>query len=390
MGISGSSRRRDPPYFHNPPQLPSPYYYPAESPPPPPPAPQGYYYTSTSPYTMHNNSYVSYPPLSPPPQTEFFSYSNVYSSCSNYSNSMLDSVHYNPYYENHAIGWPAIDAVVGTVVSTPPYVDHRTAKRIRNDVNVHRDTLQLEVDEQNPDQHLVSFIFDAFYDGRPSVFSMQKCITILYFAKEEENCRLVPLFPDVFVPIRVSFQKGVGQKFCQPSGTGINLGFFELDGLSKPSLGEDAFPLVICAETCLTTSSAVDNLGDPMLDVFPHMQITEAIVEKGNIGSPFQVKVDRQILWTDGLRYELKELYGIGGSAAAGFDDNDTGKECVICMTEPKDTAVLPCRHMCMCGECAQALWLQSNKCPICRQPIEELIQIKINNGDYWDIISLC
>jgi hypothetical protein len=27
-------------------------------------------------------------------------------------------------------------------------------------------------------------------------------------------------------------------------------------------------------------------------------------------------------------------------------------------------------------------LLLQSDKCPICRQAIEELIEIKINNGD--------
>jgi len=33
-------------------------------------------------------------------------------------------------------------------------------------VNVHKDTLRLVVDEQNPDHHLVSFVFDAMYDGR--------------------------------------------------------------------------------------------------------------------------------------------------------------------------------------------------------------------------------
>lgn len=34
----------------------------------------------------------------------------------------------------------------------------------------------------------------------------------------------------------------------------------------------------------------------------------------------------------------------------------------------------------CMCSDCAKELRLQSNKCPICRQPISELIEIKINN----------
>lgn len=67
-------------------------------------------------------------------------------------------------------------------------------------------------------------------------------------------------------------------------------------------------------------------------------------MEKNN-GDPFKVRVMRQILWIDGVRYELREIYGIAQSEES-FDDTGSGKECVICMTEPKDTAVLPCRHM--------------------------------------------
>ena len=58
----------------------------------------------------------------------------------------------------------------------------------------------------------------------------------------------------------------------------------------------------------------------------------------------------------------------------------DSGSECVICMTNRKDTTVLPCRHMCMCSECADALRHRTNKCPICRNPIESLLHIKMQN----------
>lgn len=40
------------------------------------------------------------------------------------------------------------------------------AKKIKNDVNVHKDTIQLSSDEQSPDSHLISFTFDALADGR--------------------------------------------------------------------------------------------------------------------------------------------------------------------------------------------------------------------------------
>lgn len=276
-----------------------------------------------------------------------------------------------PYYANQAHGWPTA-ARQSQVGPPPPYVDHQSAKKVRNDVNVHKHTLKIEVDEENPDHVLVSFVFDALFDGS---------ITVFYFAKEEPNCKFVPLFPEAYMPAKIPFTKGLGQKFRQPSGTGIDLGFYELDDLSKPSLGEDIFPLVISAETHQPSSSNDGHLDDPVSNTSAHMQITQAVLEKNN-DDLFQVKVIRQILWVDGVRYELREIYGIGNSAAEGFEDSDPGKECVICMTEPKDTAVLPCRHMCMCGECAKELRLQSNKCPICRQPIEELIEIKINSGD--------
>ncbi len=54
--------------------------------------------------------------------------------------------------------------------------------------------------------------------------------------------------------------------------------------------------------------------------------------------------------------------------------DNDSA-ECVICMTDPKEVAVYPCRHMCMCVTCAEALPSQNNKCPMCRRPAVILIR---------------
>ncbi|KAJ9180203.1 hypothetical protein P3X46_008479 [Hevea brasiliensis] len=241
----------------------------------------------------------------------------------------------------------------------PPYVDHNHAKKIKNDVNVHKDSVRLVVDEKNLDSHLVSFAFDALVDGS---------ITISYFAKEEVNCRFVPLYPEIYVPWRTPFKRGLGQKFCQPSGTGIDLGFLELDQLSKPTPEEDMFPLVICAEACLPSLFAAAEPPDqPMPTLSPRAHITQAVLDKNKEGH-FQVKVVKQILWIDGARYELREIY-----------DRETGKECVICLTKPKDTVILPCRHMCLCSVCAKVLRLHSNKCPICRQPFQELMEIKIN-----------
>lgn len=47
-----------------------------------------------------------------------------------------------------------------------PYVDHQKAVTIRNDVNLKKETLRIEPDEENPGRFLVSFTFDATVTGR--------------------------------------------------------------------------------------------------------------------------------------------------------------------------------------------------------------------------------
>ncbi|KAL4590229.1 hypothetical protein LXL04_003155 [Taraxacum kok-saghyz] len=366
MGLSlSSNRRRNNHYHHQHPPSADPsysapqYMYSAPQPPlqPPPPPPPAL-------------------PLPAPPV--FHPYD-----ASSYSNNALNIRpnfwSYNQQQANYNYGWAPHMRLPHMVPAPPPvppptYVEHQQAKKVKNHVNVHKDTLKIEIDVQNPDCHLVSFVFDAMFDGS---------MTIYYFAKEESECKFVPLYPEAFIPVKFPFSKGPGQIFQQPPGTGIDLGFFELDSLSKPSSGEDVFPLVICAETILPSLSPNQHLYDPLPitpPITPHMQITQAVLEKNN-GDPFKVRVIRQILWIDGIRYELREIYGIGHSEEK-VDNAGPGEECVICMTEPKDTAVLPCRHMCLCSECAKALRLQSNKCPICRQPIEELMEIKISTAN--------
>jgi Zinc finger, C3HC4 type (RING finger) len=99
----------------------------------------------------------------------------------------------------------------------------------------------------------------------------------------------------------------------------------------------------------------------------------------------------KQKIWVDGTSYELQEIYGLeqagkrpaGGStgAAGGSSAAEEAEErlCVICLVNPRDTTVLPCRHMCLCSDCASELRKQSSKCPICRNNIESLLHIRIN-----------
>ena len=103
----------------------------------------------------------------------------------------------------------------------------------------------------------------------------------------------------------------------------------------------DVYPLAVKAETSPVNQVGSD--GNPIPGTM-NSQITQAVFEKEK--GEYQVRVVKQILWVNGMRYELQEIYGIGNSVDGDFDSNDPGKECVICLSEPRDTTVLPCRHM--------------------------------------------
>lgn len=245
----------------------------------------------------------------------------------------------------------------------PPYVEHQKAVTIRNDVNLKKETLRIEPDEENPGKYLVAFTYDATVAGS---------ITIIFFAKEGKDCCLTPMKESLHPPIIVNFEQGLAQKFKQPSGTGIELSVFEEGELSKDG-DMEIYPLAVKAEASSDNQSGNSDSGSS------NSQITQAVFEKDK--GEYHVRVVKQILWVNGMRYELQEIFGIGNSVEGEFDANDPGKECVICLSEPRDTTVLPCRHMCMCSECAKVLRFQTNRCPICRQPVERLLEIKVNNG---------
>ncbi|KAL5765817.1 hypothetical protein ACOSP7_016434 [Xanthoceras sorbifolium] len=245
-----------------------------------------------------------------------------------------------------------------------PYVEHQKAVTIRNDVNVKKETLRVEPDEENPGQFVVAFTFDATAPGS---------ITVMFFAKEGVDCNLIATKEDLFRSVTITFEAGIGQKFRQPSGAGIDFSMFDEAILGMESDAE-VFPLILKAEARASDDSGSDT------NPTGNSQITMAVFEKKEKGE-FQARVVKQILWVNRVRYELQEIYGIGNTVGSEVDENDSGKECVICLSEPRDTTVLPCRHMCMCSGCAKVLQFQTNRCPICRQPVDRLLEIKVNNG---------
>ncbi|KAI4334413.1 hypothetical protein L6164_019110 [Bauhinia variegata] len=236
------------------------------------------------------------------------------------------------------------------------YVEHQKAETIRNHVNIKKETLRIEPDEDNPGNFLVAFSFDATAPGS---------ITVMFFAKETIDGKLIAVKEIMLKQVSMPFQQGLCQKFKQTSGTGIGFSLLEDTELKKEG-DMEVYPLVLKAETD----------GNPLHDC----QVTLASFEKREKGE-YEVQVMKQILWVKGQKYELQEIYGIGNTGDGDIDGNESGRECVICLSEPRDITVLPCRHMCMCSGCAKLLRSHTDSCPICRHPVERLMEIRMSDG---------
>lgn len=120
-------------------------------------------------------------PLPPPPQPPIAGNQYVYAAAtpfpSQYPNPNAPGYYQYPgYYPPPPVpspyGQPYGNWVGGQypygAVPAPitPCVEHQKAVTIRNDVNLKKETLRVEPDEENPGKYLVAFTFDATAPGR--------------------------------------------------------------------------------------------------------------------------------------------------------------------------------------------------------------------------------
>ena len=93
-------------------------------------------------------------------------------------------------------------------------------------------------------------------------------------------------------------------------------------------------------------------------------------------------RIEKQVVLINGLPFEIKSIYGLDhddstqeGKTVA--TDDGQSEECLVCLSEKKNTLIMPCGHFCICEDCGQGLIKAKHTCPICRNFIQSLIPIK-------------
>uniref|UniRef100_A0A670IJZ5 E3 ubiquitin-protein ligase n=1 Tax=Podarcis muralis TaxID=64176 RepID=A0A670IJZ5_PODMU len=275
----------------------------------------------------------------------------------------FDSTHPEGYLfgENSDLNFLGNRPVAFPYAAPPP---QEPVKTLRSLINVRKDTLRLvkcAEEVKTPGEEVskakvhynVEFTFDT--DARVA-------ITIYYQATEEFQNGVVSYIPkdNSLQSETVHYKRGVCQQFCLPSHT-VDPSEWTEEELAF-DLDHEVYPMVVLA----------------VVDEGDGKQCSE-----GLDSFCFCVKPLKQKQVVDGVSYLLQEIYGIENkyntqdSKVAEDEVSDNSAECVVCLSDVRDTLILPCRHLCLCNTCADTLRYQANNCPICRLPFRALLQIR-------------
>ncbi|PHJ25974.1 ring zinc finger protein [Cystoisospora suis] len=301
---------------------------------------------------------------------------------------------------------------------------------VKNPVNLHKHSLKCYKDPSFPDRLFFSFSFDASTPVDVSIHYFAHHLTDPVTGTPSFNSRLpYPLTPPRRLP------SGMRQTFCTAPEEALLIADFDQQQAilesDKEDEDNDVYPVTVCLYS-VDLASATQPGGGPGASVKNQYTFAQLVktsrrsssasassllgsnTVEGKDSSEEERAVDwrcpvvRQKIQFGSRTFEVQEIFGIerGNStemqcfpspassrqsvsaddetdqrANAHQSDHLAGRECVICLAEERNTAVLPCRHMCLCSGCANIMRMQSNKCPICRQPVTSLLQITLKNS---------
>lgn len=275
-------------------------------------------------------------------------------------------------------------------VSIPADKSLLQTETIRNAVNVKKDRIILTPVAGNPDKLSVHFEFDA---SSPCVVTIFVCGR--EYVGSEDACRISSLKQPAVSGGH--YEKGIGLKFPRVGDDSYREAIIDLKQYREDELrtvvDDMQWPLIIrlecMSEQGLQQGHSLSELtpGGPQ-KVWVQSQTTFATLHKNEEGQWEANKLKQKIM-VNGISYELQSIYGMdqtdkkkeGRPTPVQTAEQEEERLCVICLVNERDTTVLPCRHMCMCHECAQELRKQTSKCPICREHVESLLYIRMKQA---------
>jgi len=242
----------------------------------------------------------------------------------------------------------------------------RQATLSKSSVSVRRESIALTRCAEDEHKATLSFTFDAVRAGTLSLYFMVTEVedktsantTSVQLVSQQEGAAEAVEALD-----RFHYEVGAGQTYTSPP---LDLEEYPEEQLCFDMAKPRHIPLALHME-CDIEPHGKDTTSKVLLT---YLSIVPAHGSNG-----WSCHLISQKLQHDSNTFVLHEVFGVNSKHATEIDCGNT--ECVICLTEPRDTAVLPCRHMCFCGYCAGIVRLQCDRCPVCRQKVHSLLQFR-------------
>ncbi|CAG9323349.1 unnamed protein product [Blepharisma stoltei] len=225
----------------------------------------------------------------------------------------------------------------------------KTAVGMKCYSSINKNSIKLIPKPNEPNTYSIEFEIVTTYESH---------MTIYFFAQEMVDIKGIPYFyvdtskypPPQFYKIPVGNQNF--QNLCF-----INTAQYKIDELFFKN--KQIYPII------------VEIL--PIYDLNlmpPQSQATYFIFSRTQ--ENLSLKPIRQKFTVSGVSYELMEIFG------SSKENDEDSRECIICMAETKNTAVMPCAHVCLCEACALLIQKEAKpKCPICRGKIKGYMKIE-------------
>ena len=244
----------------------------------------------------------------------------------------------------------------------PPLVKKIFA--VRNPFSIKKTSLILEKDAGPSNLFYIKFEYDALYN-----FNCYINLEVTKNPSKPLNPRQIsdadnyilayspsPAFESKKILIK-NVSKGESMEFFEKNAC-IDIDYFKSN--KTEDRGDQTFDLSI------ELVPVQENIGNNNEVVF----VSLCYFELEEIGKhPHSIRIEHQKLKTYGMWIDLHDIYN------SALDNG----ECLICCSAFRNTIFLPCNHSCSCNTCAHSLKMRNSPCPICKNPIKDLLILEVD-----------
>ncbi|CAI2374888.1 unnamed protein product [Moneuplotes crassus] len=247
-------------------------------------------------------------------------------------------------------------------------------KLIKSKFGLDVKTFTLKQSSKENDRYYPRFKYSCTEDAK---------ISIYYCCNQISNSEGVPMYftiPSVLPAAGlVEVDKGLDQTYEKVKSTSFDISQYENMPLFNSTMSY--FPCVITLEP-----RKKPIIGDDGVSDYQNL-ITYCVFALNKSTNQIEIKPFKQTLVAFDMAFNLQQIYGINDAVEENKEETlgliaaDDSQLCVVCMTDQKNTVVMPCGHLCVCKDCATTIASQrSPDCPICRKKVYSFVPLNIDS----------